>query len=580
MRVQLSFLLLLVSVNIVAQISPNNIRINQIGYLPQVQKIASITDTDQVSFEIINNNDQSVVFTGQLSDAVYWNKSEEYVKTADFSSLNTPGTYRLRLPDNTISYPFIIDNSVFLDLSKSSIKAFYYNRASMALTPEFAGEYQRPLGHPDDQVVVHASAASAERPAGTVISTPCGWYDAGDYNKYIVNSGISTFSLLSAYENYPDYYKTLNLNIPESNNNIPDILDEALWNIKWMFTMQDPNDGGVYNKTTNANFDDTIMPHEVTTTRYVAAKGTAAALDFTAIMAMSARIYQPYMPDFAAQCLKKAELAWEWAQKNPDVTFKNPAPQSGYPAIVTGGYGDSTFSDEFFWAGAELYITTKNDSYYNTLDFASTNFSHPSWGSTQTLGLLSLAGHINSLTKVADTSTIKKEIVTMAEKLSDYRENSSPYKITINNFGWGSNSDPANQAIILMQAYKLTNKVQYFNAALSTLDYILGRNATSYCFVTGHGTLSPMDIHHRPSAADNIKKPIPGFLAGGPNPNNVKDDCGAELYPSLLPAKAYVDNYCSYSTNEIAINWNGPLVFLSGAIHHTYNEEFNQVKED
>src|SRR5690606_11722398 len=133
-------LFLLVSVNIVAQV---NIRVNQEGYLPESQKIAAIADTDQVSFEIIKDNDQSVVFSGSLTEAVYWDNSEEYVKTADFSGLNTPGTYRLRLSDNTISYPFIINNSVFLDVSKGSIKAFYYNRATMELTPEFAGEYQR-----------------------------------------------------------------------------------------------------------------------------------------------------------------------------------------------------------------------------------------------------------------------------------------------------------------------------------------------------------------------------------------------------------------------------------------------------
>ena len=134
------------------------------------------------------------------------------------------------------------------------------------------------------------------RPAGTIISTPYGWYDAGDYNKYIVNSGISTFTLLSAYETYPSYFDTLELNIPESGNGIPDILDEALWNIRWMMTMQDTTDGGVYNKTTEASFSSFVMPAQVTTTRYVAAKGTAATLDFAAIMAMTARIYKNYLP--------------------------------------------------------------------------------------------------------------------------------------------------------------------------------------------------------------------------------------------------------------------------------------------
>lgn len=120
-------------------------------------------------------------------------------------------------------------------------------------------------------VYIHPSAQTDKRPAGSIISSPGGWYDAGDYNKYIVNSGISTYTLLGAYEHNPEYFDTLKLNIPESNNKIPDILDEALYNIKWMLTMQDA-DGGVYHKLTNPNFDGFIMPDEADQKRYVVEK--------------------------------------------------------------------------------------------------------------------------------------------------------------------------------------------------------------------------------------------------------------------------------------------------------------------
>src|SRR5690606_18067041 len=119
-------------------------------------------------------------------------------------------------------------------LNAAAIKAFYFNRASIPLEPEYAGIYARPEGHPDTQVLVHASAADAKRPEGTVISSPKGWYDAGDYNKYIVNSGISTYSLLAAFEHFPEQYLDQNLNIPESGNGVPDLLDEIYWNLAWM----------------------------------------------------------------------------------------------------------------------------------------------------------------------------------------------------------------------------------------------------------------------------------------------------------------------------------------------------------
>ncbi|MFH6984578.1 glycoside hydrolase family 9 protein [Marinoscillum luteum] len=572
-------LLLLYFLESLAQTAPGNIRLNQVGFLPEAQKIAVVVGSSQSAFEVIKNSNSAVVFSGTLSASKYWSKSEEDVKIADFSDFKTRGTYRLKLGNGDLSHPFKIADDVLLDLTSATIKAYYYNRASMELTEEFAGVYNRPLGHPDNAVVVLPSAASDERPAGTVISTPKGWYDAGDYNKYIVNSGISTFTLLAAYENYPEFYDTLDLNIPESGNALPDLLDEALWNIEWMSTMQDPNDGGVYNKTTTANFQGVVMPHKATATRYVVAKGTAAALDFAAVMAMAYRIYKPYLPDFADECLAKAELAWTWAKTNPNVSYNNPGAQDGYPAVHTGGYGDGNFSDEFFWAAVELYIGTKDDSYFSTLNF-SQYFGIPGWPNVQTLGILSLITHRKSLTAAADTTAIKNILINMTDDIKDYQKNTSPYLIPNNDFYWGSNSIPGNQGMLLMYAYELTNDVDYLNAAIGAVDYLLGRNATKYCFVTGFGTVSPIDIHHRQSGADNVAAPVPGFLAGGPNPQNVNDDCGASKYPSLVAAQCYVDDFCSYSTNEITINWNAPLVYTAGAIHAVYDRDFKTPNTD
>lgn len=134
--------------------------------------------------------------------------------------------------------------------------------------------------------------------------------------------------------------------------------------------------------------------------------------------------------------------------------------------------------------------------------------------------------------------------------------------------------------MLLMYAYELTKDVDYLNAAIGAVDYLLGRNATKYCFVTGFGTVSPIDIHHRQSGADNVASPVPGFLAGGPNPQNVNDDCGASKYPSLVAAQCYVDDFCSYSTNEITINWNAPLVYTAGAIHAVYDRDFKTPNTD
>lgn len=550
-----------------SQTTNYNIRLNQVGFLPNSIKRAAVVNSPSDSFKVMTSTLDSVVYKGQFLPSANYAASGEDVRIADFTLLKSTGKYVIVVDGIGKSVPFSVDKKVFTNISKASVKAFYYNRASIPIESEYAGKYARKEGHPDTSVIVLPSAASANRPAGTIISTPRGWYDAGDYNKYIVNSGISTFTLLSAYETYPAYFDTLNINIPESGNNIPDILDEALWNIQWMMTMQD-EDGGVYNKTTEAQFGGFSMPDQFKNTkRYVCAKGTAATLDFAAIMAMTSRIYRKYDTELADKALDQAVKAWDWAKKNPKVAFNNPSASGVYPAVGTGGYGDSNFSDEFSWCAAELYITTKDPKYYSEIKI-STSSDLPGWGNVRTLGLLSLVVNRDSLTADADTVLAKNRLVNLVSN-SVGNIITSAYRIPGDFFYWGGNNAYANWGMLYLQAFRITGNASYFNAAISVIDYLLGRNATSYCFVTGSGTKNPKNIHHRISGSDGIAEPIPGQLVGGSNPSDVSD-CGASSYPSKYAAKSYLDQQCSYSTNEIAINWTAPLAFLTGALQYEY----------
>ncbi|HAC16835.1 MAG TPA: cellulase, partial [Bacteroidetes bacterium] len=545
----------------------SNIRVNQIGFYPKSEKIAVIV-TDAIStFDVIDTETEVVVHSGTTSTPKIWTFSGETVAQADFSSLEVPGQYKIRV-NNEDSYPFVISNRVHAELSKAAIKAFYFNRVSTALTADHAGQWARPAGHPDTNVRIHSSAASVARPTGTVISSPKGWYDAGDFNKYIVNSGISTYTLLAAFEHFPDFYRTLSLNIPESGNDIPDLLDEIRWNLDWMLTMQDPNDGGVYHKLTTLNFAGIIMPHQGTAQRYVVAKSTAAALNFSAVMSTAARVYAEFDPDFAQQCLDAAVSAWEWARINRSVYFRNPT------GVNTGEYGDGNVSDEFDWAAAELYITTKNDEYLNFRTFRNKGVGVPAWPYVLPLAWVSLSHHRNDLTESAEPTAIENKITNQGYILRAHYLNSA-YRVSKGqsngDFVWGSNGGVANHGLMLIQAYRVTGEESYLNAAMAVLDYLLGRNATGYSFVTGFGSKPPMFPHHRVSAADNIVDPVPGFVVGGPH-SGQQDGC---TYPSNLPAKSYVDDWCSYATNEVAINWNAPLVYLVGAIESIIAEKTN-----
>ncbi|MFN8438307.1 MAG: glycoside hydrolase family 9 protein [Cytophagales bacterium] len=443
------------------------------------------------------------------------------------------------------------------------MKGFYYQRASTSIDAPWADKWPRKTGLPDTVVLVHNSAASPTRPTGTKIKCPKGWIDAGDYNKYIINSGFSTYMIGAMYEQYSTFFDTLHLNIPESSNNLPDILDEWYWNIQWVSSMQDPYDGGVYFKLTSPNFDGDIMPNQVTQARYVVSKTTASALDFAALMAQAARITNIHSDKFpegtSEKYLNQALAAWNWARKNKNIAYNQAALTS--PAISTGGYGDSNFTDEFLWAGQELYLTTKIDSFYTISGTLPSTVSIPGWQNVQALGCVSLANSRQGLTTIADTSKLKNSIINLA-KTYKTKISSSPAKISLGDteYWWGSNGMISTHAFILLNAYNLTLDSTYLDAAINNLDYVLGKNAVGYNFITGEGVVSPKNIHHRISTADGVADPIPGLLAGGPT-MDAQSDCGSTAYPTGGVAKSYLDAQCSYSTNEIAINWNAPLAY-------------------
>jgi endoglucanase len=555
-----------------AQAGDTAICLNQLGFYTKAPKIAVIrTVVAGNIFYVTSAAAGDTVFTGQLSAAQHSANSSLVTRLADFSGLRKKGVYRLLVPGVGYSYPFAIDRMANHAVAVASLKGYYYQRSSTPLEATYAGAWSRPAGHPDTAVLVHPSAATRQRPAGTVIATPGGWYDAGDYNKYIVNCGITMGTLLSAYEDFPGWFDTLRTHIPETGNGVPDILNETVYNLRWMLTMQDPSDGGVYNKCTNAAFDGMVMPGVTKAPRYVVQKGTAAALDFAAVTAQAARVLQRFaqqLPGLRDSCLTAAQKAWSWALQHPDLAYDQERMNKQFapaPAISTGGYGDRSFSDEWFWAATELYLTTGQPLYQAAvLQHLQEPAVLPSWGNVYLLGYYSLLRYPDRLAR-DQRELVRKRVLALADSYLQGQQRNAFRTVmggTVKDFNWGSNANAANQGILLVNAYRRTHRRAYLDGALSNLDYLLGRNATGYCFVTGLGSRSTLHPHHRPSVADGIAAPVPGLLAGGPNPG-MQDH---SHYPFTEPETAYVDDDGAYASNEIAINWNAPLVYLANAV--------------
>lgn len=555
--------------------------INQVGFYPAAPKMAVVTlaSTDKQAavagagdrFFVVTTEAGDTVFAGQLGPAMASANSSLSTRLADFTALQKPGSYYVLVPGMERSYPFRVGTDVLYPVVTAALKGYYYQRSGVALTPEYAGPWSRPAGHPDTQVLVHPSAATASRPAGTVISSPGGWYDAGDYNKYIVNSGITMGTLLDAYEDFPRFFDTLHTHIPPMAG-VPDLLNEVLYNLRWMLTMQDPDDGGVYHKCTNAVFDGMVMPGVTKAPRYVVQKGTAATLDFAAVTAQAARVFANFraqLPGLADSCRKAARAAFEWALANPDKVYNQDAMNRVFqPAVTTGAYGDRKLKDEWFWAASELWVTTRDAEYYPFVDRqVGDTMLLPSWSNVGMMGDFTLLRHRAALPgdfqPVLDK--LRQRLLSMAESEVQRIGGNAFHTVmgeSRSDFVWGSNAVAANEGMLLVNAWLQTKDRRYLAPALANLDYLLGMNATGYCFITGIGTHSTMHPHHRPSISDAVDAPVPGLMAGGPNPGQQDH----QRYAFSEPETSYTDQGGAYASNEIAINWNAPLVYLAGAM--------------
>ena len=525
-----------------------NCNTNQVGFLPNARKTVVIrSDNPGSEFFVVDTNKKEV-FKGQLSEAVVSQSAGETVYIGDFSELCIPGVYYILAADGSVSYPFIIGEDIYDELLKDSFRMLYTQRCGMELTSELAGDFAHPVCHNTEAVVYGTNQKK---------DVSGGWHDAGDYGRYVV-SGVETVAdLFLSYEDFPDIWNGENadaFDIPESGNGIPDILDEAKHELDWLLKMQDEACGGVYHKVTCRDFPGFVMPQEETGELVLAPISTTATADFAAIMAKSSRIYKDIDAAFADKCLKASLKAWDYLEKTQDYTgFHNPGD------ILTGEYPDGQNQDERFWASVELYSVTKDDKYKVFMEgiLEQSVFHGFGWANMGSYGNIE---YVRADWKNPTyTDKIKMDISIKANQLID-NANRDGYLVSLgNDFVWGSNMVVSNNARQLLLAEELYNNNVYEDCAYDQLNYLLGQNSLSYCFVTGYGSLFPNYPHHRTSMATG--KVYKGMVIGGPN-SALEDPFVQSTLSGVPAAKCYADSDQSYSTNEFTIYWNASFVYL------------------
>lgn len=553
----------------------DDVKVCQVGYLPRETKFAMVTAPPTGDVTVRRAGDGSVALTVEPGAAARDADSGDEIRPVDFSALTEPGAYYLDVPGVGASHAFAIGDDIFARPFRLAMRSFTGQRCGtrVSLAPDFPDYHYEPCHLADAQY--HASTGRE----GTL---PCtgGWHDAGDYGRYVVNSGITTGTLLVAYELNEAKLRQLNLDIPESGGAVPDVLAEIRWNLDWMLKMQDPADGGAWHKATTANFPGMVLPIDDRAPMLIVGTGrepyktTAATAGLAAVAAAAARVYRQFDPAYADRCLSAAERAFAWAKDHPDSHFtRNPQ------GVSTGGYEDREARDELLWAAAELFRTTGKAEYdqyflahYGHWTPPLAGNSAQGWPNVRNLGMYAyaLAGRPAASAAAAGKAGPNAEAVgkiraaalaAADDIVKRIARNGYRMPLGSNEYYWGSNSVVANYAMMLLLANRLAPEPrrEYADAAQDALHYLLGRNSFNTSFVTQVGSRWAMRPHHRPSAGDKNEQPWPGLLVGGPNAQRRRD---AATRPVPPPARQWVDDQGDYARNENAVNWNAPLVFL------------------
>lgn len=535
------------------------IYVNQLGYLPNAKKAAS--STFPCNFQLINAENQHSIFDGTTSSAMEDPSSGEKIYPIDFSGVTTPGRYYILAGNGERSHAFQICNDVYEKLKHDLTKVFYYQRCGCPLENEHAGIYTHAACHTAPAIFLEDYLTGTPDPESFDMAG--GWHDAGDFGRYTSPGAVALAHLLYAYELFPQNLQ-MNLNIPESGNALPDLLNECLYELKWMLKMQAPS-GGCYHKLTSFNHADFVMPEDDHAPFLIYPVSSMATADFAAVMALASRVYAGLLPDFSQTALEASRRAWNWLEANPYTGFHNPEGSN------TGEYDDVSDLDERLWASAELLRTDKTNTegyLKRLLEYSQRDISKTDFGWTDVSGFATLTilfDPLHSAKKLE--SGYRKVLFAEADRLCRLQEVSGyELAMTPEDFVWGSNMVVCNRSILLILASLLSegnSAIHYREAALNQLHYLLGRNALDISYVTGFGEHAFKNPHNRSTFADGIDLPMPGWVSGGPFKTPCDPAAEAAIAPGTPPMKCYVDDVGSYSTNEITIYWNSPVVFMT-----------------
>lgn len=572
--------------HVAAQSVSDFIRVDQFGYLPQSEKVAVVVDpqtgydgslsfmptTTANGYEVRNAETNTVVLAGTLQA---WNSGATDATSGDkawwfdFSTLTTPGSYYVYdVGKNVRSFIFEIRDDVYADVLRAAMRMFYYNRCNHEKKEEHAGKnwvdgasFIKSLQDTQARSVTDRNNAATEKDLSG------GWWDAGDYNKYVTFARSAMHFLLDAYEQNPSIWGD-NYKIPESGNGIPDIIDELKWEVDWLKKMQLPNGSSLVKIGTLANSDGaaSLPPSTDSRPRYYYPNAcSSATISQAGMLAHAALVFQtiPGMEDYALDLKNRAELAYEHYTNNP----KSDNCDNG---TIQAGDADRSLDEQEqikVQSAVYLFALTGKTDYKNFVEINYTIIKQMKdnwWGPYESdLGdALMYYTTLNDITPAVKTDILTKRLNYSGDTDLYTFTSKDPYRAYMKDYNWGSNMVRSALANINNDFvfYELKTETQiYRKRAEEILHYMHGVNPFNMVYLTNMKTYdaekSANEIYHSwfkdGSLWDNAQSsakggPAPGYVPGGPNKSYTDGNGGCTLTPP-----------CNQPNQKSYRDWNG-----------------------
>ena len=523
----------------------NHIRIDQLGYRSGMRKIAVFKESEGSYFEVVDADSGAVVFKGPIVGRKFDSSADETVGYGDFSSVTAEGRYYLRSQYGSFSYEFEISDSVYEELTVDAFRMITTQRCGDELPVSLFGDFAHEPCHQSTIIALDL---------GFEFEAAGGWHDAGDYGRYTSTIDKTAIELMMAYTMNPDLYGD-DTSIPESGNGTPDILDEIRVATDYLMKIQ-LADGSVLEKIITRSYAGWVEPEDDNGQLYAFPPTTMTSAFSAGILMYAYDLYRDFDPEYAELCRQAAERAYDYVDSRTMVGIRVIAYFSN-----NGQYRDQEDLTERYFMNLIFGTVLNDDSYIrkaemiaenDEIELVGTDYCNPSAYASY----LFVSRYDGDLNDFRDLTTMR--IVDAANTISAHALENG-YLNSNADYVWGTNYHAANDGAVLGFAYNITGYDVYLENACNQLHYILGNNTLSRSYVTGYGTVSPVNIHHRMSEVENTV--ITGAMVGGANSYRERDE-GLATDHEIAPARNYVDSQASYSTNEVAIYYNSSLELL------------------